>query len=245
MLPRVVIFQHAANCHPGTLAGHLVADGIAPTIIQLDRGDADPRSRSLRHPHGHGRPDGRLAGGSVRLAEGREGGDPRLGRRARQAVPRRLSRPPAAGRCAGRRGRPGGGRRDQPARHCVERGRARASALCGLRRNQARRAVARRRGEVAAAGRRVARLDQAIARSPRSPSARRPSACSITSRRRTSRSSIGRRGRRDRRRCGGCIRRVSAPSCARASATALPSCSATRAASTTTSCTSPWRASPR
>ena len=42
MLPRVAIFQHAANCHPGTLAGHLVADGIAPTIIQLDRGDEIP-----------------------------------------------------------------------------------------------------------------------------------------------------------------------------------------------------------
>ncbi len=42
MLPRVAIFQHATNCHPGTLAGHLVADGIAPTIIQLDRGDKIP-----------------------------------------------------------------------------------------------------------------------------------------------------------------------------------------------------------
>lgn len=42
MLPRVVIFQHAADCHPGTLAGHLAADGIAPTIVQLDRGDAIP-----------------------------------------------------------------------------------------------------------------------------------------------------------------------------------------------------------
>ena len=42
MLPRVAIFQHAANCHPGTLSGHLVADGIAPTIIQLDRGEKIP-----------------------------------------------------------------------------------------------------------------------------------------------------------------------------------------------------------
>jgi GMP synthase-like glutamine amidotransferase len=42
MLPRVAIFQHAANCHPGTLAGHLLADGIAPTIIQLDRGEDIP-----------------------------------------------------------------------------------------------------------------------------------------------------------------------------------------------------------
>jgi GMP synthase-like glutamine amidotransferase len=42
LLPRVAIFQHAANCHPGTIAGHLAADGIAPTIIQLDRGDVIP-----------------------------------------------------------------------------------------------------------------------------------------------------------------------------------------------------------
>jgi GMP synthase-like glutamine amidotransferase len=42
MLPRVVIFQHAANCHPGTLAGHLAADGIAPTIVQLDQGETIP-----------------------------------------------------------------------------------------------------------------------------------------------------------------------------------------------------------
>ena len=42
MLPRVAIFQHATNCHPGTLAGHLVADGITPTIIELDRGDEIP-----------------------------------------------------------------------------------------------------------------------------------------------------------------------------------------------------------
>jgi GMP synthase-like glutamine amidotransferase len=39
---RVLIFQHAANCHPGTLAGHLAADGIAPTIIELDRGEPIP-----------------------------------------------------------------------------------------------------------------------------------------------------------------------------------------------------------
>ena len=42
MLPRVLIFQHAANCHPGTIAGHLVADGIVPTIVELDRGEAVP-----------------------------------------------------------------------------------------------------------------------------------------------------------------------------------------------------------
>lgn len=42
MLPRVAIFQHAASCHPGTLAGHLAADGIAPTVVQLDRGEPIP-----------------------------------------------------------------------------------------------------------------------------------------------------------------------------------------------------------
>ncbi len=45
MLPRVAIFQHAANCHAGTLAGHLAADGIVPTIVQLDRGDPIPDLR--------------------------------------------------------------------------------------------------------------------------------------------------------------------------------------------------------
>jgi GMP synthase-like glutamine amidotransferase len=42
MLPRVVILQHAADCHPGTFSGHLSADGIAPAIIQLDRGEPLP-----------------------------------------------------------------------------------------------------------------------------------------------------------------------------------------------------------
>lgn len=37
-MPRVVILQHSADCHPGTLAGHLAADGIAPTIVRLDQG---------------------------------------------------------------------------------------------------------------------------------------------------------------------------------------------------------------
>src|SRR5262245_46382855 len=39
---RVVIFQHAANCHPGTLKGHLGADGIVPTIVKLDQGEGIP-----------------------------------------------------------------------------------------------------------------------------------------------------------------------------------------------------------
>jgi GMP synthase-like glutamine amidotransferase len=42
MLPRVVIFQHATNCHAGTFFGHLVADGLVPTIVRLDRGDPIP-----------------------------------------------------------------------------------------------------------------------------------------------------------------------------------------------------------
>jgi GMP synthase-like glutamine amidotransferase len=47
MLPRVVIFQHAANCHAGTFAGHLAVDGIMPTIVQLDCGDAIPDLNSF------------------------------------------------------------------------------------------------------------------------------------------------------------------------------------------------------
>jgi GMP synthase-like glutamine amidotransferase len=42
MFPRVLIFQHADDCHPGTLSGHLRADGIASEIVQLDRGHAVP-----------------------------------------------------------------------------------------------------------------------------------------------------------------------------------------------------------
>jgi GMP synthase-like glutamine amidotransferase len=42
MLPRVAIFQHSATCHPGTFTGHLAADGITPTIIQLALGEPIP-----------------------------------------------------------------------------------------------------------------------------------------------------------------------------------------------------------
>jgi GMP synthase-like glutamine amidotransferase len=42
MLPRVVIFQHATNCHAGTFFGHLVADGLVPKIVRLDRGEPIP-----------------------------------------------------------------------------------------------------------------------------------------------------------------------------------------------------------
>lgn len=41
-MPRVAIFQHATNCHAGTLFGHLAADGLVPTIVRLDRGDPIP-----------------------------------------------------------------------------------------------------------------------------------------------------------------------------------------------------------
>ncbi|MEI9900065.1 MAG: type 1 glutamine amidotransferase [Hyphomicrobium sp.] len=42
MLPRVVILQHSADCHPGTFAGHLAADGITPTVVKLDQGEPLP-----------------------------------------------------------------------------------------------------------------------------------------------------------------------------------------------------------
>jgi GMP synthase-like glutamine amidotransferase len=37
MPPRVLVFQHAADCHAGTLTDHLLADGISPVVIELDR----------------------------------------------------------------------------------------------------------------------------------------------------------------------------------------------------------------
>jgi GMP synthase-like glutamine amidotransferase len=42
MPPRVLILQHAADCHAGTLTQHMAADGIAPAIAELDRGAAIP-----------------------------------------------------------------------------------------------------------------------------------------------------------------------------------------------------------
>lgn len=42
MLPRILILQHADDCHPGTLSGHMRADGIASAIVQLDRGQPLP-----------------------------------------------------------------------------------------------------------------------------------------------------------------------------------------------------------
>jgi len=41
-MPRVAVFQHAANCHPGTLTAHLAADGIEPVVIELDQGQRIP-----------------------------------------------------------------------------------------------------------------------------------------------------------------------------------------------------------
>jgi GMP synthase-like glutamine amidotransferase len=42
MKPRVLIFQHGEYCPPGTLGEHLAADGIEPTVIELNRGDTIP-----------------------------------------------------------------------------------------------------------------------------------------------------------------------------------------------------------
>jgi GMP synthase-like glutamine amidotransferase len=42
MLPRIVILQHADDCHPGTFRGHLAADGLAPTVVKLDQGEPLP-----------------------------------------------------------------------------------------------------------------------------------------------------------------------------------------------------------
>lgn len=42
MAPRILVFQHASYCPLGTLGEHLAADGIAPTIIEVDRGGAIP-----------------------------------------------------------------------------------------------------------------------------------------------------------------------------------------------------------
>ncbi len=42
MRPRVLVFQHAASCPPGSFATHLADDGIKPTIIHLNEGAAIP-----------------------------------------------------------------------------------------------------------------------------------------------------------------------------------------------------------
>jgi GMP synthase-like glutamine amidotransferase len=40
---RVLVFQHAAYCPPGTLGDDLAADGLDPVIVSLDRGQSIPR----------------------------------------------------------------------------------------------------------------------------------------------------------------------------------------------------------
>jgi GMP synthase-like glutamine amidotransferase len=47
MLPRVLILQHSDDCHPGTFSGHLRADGIVPTVVPLDQGQAIPSLESF------------------------------------------------------------------------------------------------------------------------------------------------------------------------------------------------------
>lgn len=42
MTPRVLIFQHAAHCHPGTIGDHLATDHIDPAIVELNAGNAIP-----------------------------------------------------------------------------------------------------------------------------------------------------------------------------------------------------------
>ncbi len=42
MTPRVLIFQHGDYCPPGTFGDHLAADGIDPTVVELNRGEPIP-----------------------------------------------------------------------------------------------------------------------------------------------------------------------------------------------------------
>lgn len=42
MVPRVLVFQHATYCPLGTIGEHLATDGIAPKIIELNRGAEIP-----------------------------------------------------------------------------------------------------------------------------------------------------------------------------------------------------------
>lgn len=42
MPPRVLVFQHAANCNLGNFRAHLYADGIDPTVVALNEGAPIP-----------------------------------------------------------------------------------------------------------------------------------------------------------------------------------------------------------
>ncbi len=153
--PRPGVRAHASRpcrhfLRPAARARHRVALGA------LRSRRADPGSRRVRCPLGDGRADGCLAGGGASLARGREGGDPRGRGRPRDAVFRHLSRPPAPGRCAGRRGAAGraaGGRRVRDRAHACRRApRAARRAAAAA----ARAAMAHRGGGRAARGRRGA-----------------------------------------------------------------------------------------
>jgi GMP synthase-like glutamine amidotransferase len=45
--PRVLIFQHADYCPPGTLGEHLATDSIRPTVVDLSRGEPIPDLESF------------------------------------------------------------------------------------------------------------------------------------------------------------------------------------------------------
>jgi len=64
---RVVIFQHAENCHAGTFAGHLRADGFEPRVVRLDRGDSIPDLDRFDILMAMGGPNGGLAGRRLSL----------------------------------------------------------------------------------------------------------------------------------------------------------------------------------
>ena len=47
MTPRILVFQHASYCPPGTFGDHLATDGIDPTIVELNRGGEIPDLESF------------------------------------------------------------------------------------------------------------------------------------------------------------------------------------------------------
>ena len=88
----------------GVFRDFMRADGILGRR-RARRGRGDPAAGRLRCRDLDGRADGCLRGGGISLAGRREGGDPRGGAGAANAVPRRLPRPSDARRCAWRPGR--------------------------------------------------------------------------------------------------------------------------------------------